>query len=208
MGDVLTDIRLTHMFEEALELTAAIQVGKGGAGGGGGELLGADTISPDAFGVLCDRYGIVPFRRAAASHAGGSGGSDADQGSSGGAGAAGGGRLARPPSEASMSTPEASLRRPAGGPGAPEATGREADFDFAPLRRARASISGGAAAEADARRASAESDAAAAAAATSAAGGGGGAGGGGDVPRPPLAASGMGRRRSSISNLQALAGKP
>jgi hypothetical protein len=55
---VLSDMRLTALFEEAHTLEESA-VPRGPPGDGA-----EDVLSPEAFAALCDRYGIVPFRRA------------------------------------------------------------------------------------------------------------------------------------------------
>ena len=67
MSDVLTDHNLTELFEEAYAMEHS---GTGGpppamaaAAASAGDDVD-DVLSPDAFACLCDRYGIVPFRKA------------------------------------------------------------------------------------------------------------------------------------------------
>lgn len=77
MGGAAFDARCASFFEEAhainaeLNAATAAAAAAGGAGAGdddedrlGGVHVNPDALSPEAFVALCDRYGLVPLRRA------------------------------------------------------------------------------------------------------------------------------------------------
>lgn len=170
---------------QALELTAATASQRSG-----GADSSADAISPEAFGVLCDRYGIVPFRRAAGDAAGGGGEARPSTVEAGGS-AAGAGAAASSSGSLSGGVVQLVDGRAEGTATADEVVrpmSAEIDFDFAPLKRARGAGDGGG--DGGGSRPPAD---------------GGAGGAAGDAPARSMPA-GLGRRRSSISNLQALVG--